>query len=233
MTRLSVDAHVSPSAYIFDLVGTLVPIPSAELARRSLRQCAAILNVEERSFAQAWRDTFVERNTGAWGGTEDYLTRLVSVLHCPADVDVQAIATLRRRFARETLGSLSSSARATLVGLRSRGHRIGLITVCGPAAADVWAELPYRRLTDHAQLSCRAGVMKPAVQCYTRVCGELGVHPCDSWYIGDGAGGELEGAREAGLTAVLLHSPTSLAAGLAPKGWTGRRIPSLDRLLTP
>jgi hypothetical protein len=73
----------------------------------------------------------------------------------------------------------------------------------------------------------------PAVECYAQTCDQLGVNPADAWYVGDGAGDELIGAARAGLTPILLHSPTSIDAGLVPAAWTGRRITSIVELVEP
>ncbi len=234
MERPSDDVPVRAPCYIFDLMGTLVPVPDAGMARSRLEVCARILGVDEARFARAWRDTFAERNSGAWGTrTEDYLTRLTSFMGVqPGAAAIAAVAEERRRFARDTL-KLSDENAAVLAELRSRGHRIGLITVCGTAVGDIWAELPYRELVDYALLSCTTGLVKPAVECYTQTCDQLGVNPADAWYVGDGAGDELIGAARAGLTPILLHSPTSIDAGLAPASWTGRRITSIRELVEP
>jgi putative hydrolase of the HAD superfamily len=219
-------------AYVFDLFGTLVPLPEPELARREVLACARTLRVDEDRFAARWKETYRERNRGDWApDLAGYLRQLLETMNVEADEAAIARAVEgRREFARRLL-VVAPETMTVLARLRDDGSRLGIISVCGPAVAEVWAGSALPSLVDVVLLSCTAGLMKPDPTCYLRVCRDLGVSPADSLYIGDGAGDELAGAAAAGLRPILLESPASAAAGYAPASWSGPRIASLGELI--
>ncbi|MGW0998185.1 HAD family hydrolase [Streptomyces sp. NPDC002523] len=222
------------AAVVFDLNGTLVPLPPPAIADAALDECARLLSLEPASFRPRWKASFRQRNAGLWGHTgEEFFTRFLAEMGVsrPQRAIARA-AEARRAFARRTVIP-PEDTRACLTRLRSRGLPLAVLTVCGPALPEVWGELQIAPLVDHVEFSCLSGLMKPDIRCYTRTCQAISTPPRQCLFIGDGAGGELSGAARAGLTPVLLESTDSRVAGWAPTDWRGARIRRIADLCCP
>lgn len=221
-----------PDGYIFDLFGTLVPLPASASARIELDACARELGIDPPRFASAWNESYWARNLGDWASDlAGYLRVLIGRMGVQADDEAVARAVEgRRRFARSLL-SVPPETHHVLDQLRAAGCRLAVLSVCGPAVAEVWSDSPLGSLVDVVHLSCVTRLPKTDPQSYLRVCQELGVSPHLAYFVGDGAGGELDGAAKAGLVPILLDSPASAAVGFRPLSWVGRRVFSLSELL--
>ncbi len=118
----------------------------------------------------------------------------------------------------------------TLAELRSRGHRLGLISVCTQDVPDIWHETPLADTLDETVFSCKVGVSKPDPRIYEIASERLGVESAECLFVGDGANDELPGAERVGMTAVQLRAP---GEELTPSGeeWRGASIQSLAEVL--
>jgi putative hydrolase of the HAD superfamily len=67
-----------------------------------------------------------------------------------------------------------------------------------------WQESPLASLFDVALFSCYEGVAKPEPAFYRLAIQRLGVDPTRCIYAGDGGRSELGGAREMGMSPVLV-----------------------------
>jgi putative hydrolase of the HAD superfamily len=95
------------------------------------------------------------------------------------------------------------------------------------------AELPVASLLDAMVFSVEQGVTKPHPRLFLTACRLLGVSPHQCFYVGDGGGRELSGARATGMTAIRLTAP-DLAGHLVfdrEAEWTGASVESLTDLL--
>jgi putative hydrolase of the HAD superfamily len=119
----------------------------------------------------------------------------------------------------------------TLSELRERGIHVGLISNCTEDVALVWAESLFVPLFDAAVLSATAGYMKPDRRIYERVCAELEVDPSQCLFVGDGANDELRGARDVGMTPVLIHREGEDPYWENLRDWDGLRITSIPQVL--
>ena len=119
----------------------------------------------------------------------------------------------------------------TLLELRSRGIRVGLISNCTEEVALVWAESLFAPLFDVAVLSATAGCMKPDPRIYEQACTELDVAPGDCLFVGDGANDELRGASDVGMTPVLIHREGQDPYWENLRDWDGLRITSIPQVL--
>ena len=73
--------------------------------------------------------------------------------------------------------------------------------------------------------------MKPNPGIYRLACERLGVEPSDCLFIGDGGSGELTGATNVGMDAVLIRAPDDTENGNR-EDWQGIRISSVEEVLS-
>ena len=71
----------------------------------------------------------------------------------------------------------------------------------------MWDSTALAPLFDVAVLSFDVGMAKPDPRIYELATERLGVAANDCLYVGDGSDGELSGAAQAGMTAVLMRAP--------------------------
>ena len=120
----------------------------------------------------------------------------------------------------------------TLRELRSRGYRLGLITVCSGDVPEVWPETPFADLFDSTVFSCSVGLRKPDPRIYRIACDQLGVAPGEAIFVGDGANDELAGAERVGLRAVLIHRNGEQPPWDEVREWRGPRITGVPQVLS-
>jgi putative hydrolase of the HAD superfamily len=119
----------------------------------------------------------------------------------------------------------------TLEAIRARGARVGLISNCTEEVADVWPDTAFAHLFDHAVFSATAGLAKPDPAIYLLAAEGLGVEPEECLFVGDGANDELRGARDVGMTPVLIHREGEDPHWEELRDWDGHRITALPQVL--
>jgi putative hydrolase of the HAD superfamily len=137
----------------------------------------------------------------------------------------EEIVSMRRAVTQRGLVPVPGAVE-TIVELRVRGLRVGLITICTDDVPALWPETAFHGLFDAEIFSCSVGLRKPDPRIYLLACEQLGVEPHEALFVGDGANDELAGAERVGMTAVLLER-----AG-EEQEWAGRRVRSLPELLS-
>ena len=210
-------------AVIFDLWQTLVPWP-VEGAKRMYDGLANHFGVEPDRFREVWLSG---RRSRELGPMEPHLRSLAEELR--SEGDVAAAVQLRRDWTIEHLVP-RPDALPTLEALRTRGHKLGMISACTAEVAEVWEQTPFVGRFDSTVFSCSVGVSKPDARIYEIACEELGVEAADCLFVGDGANDELPGAERAGMTALQLRAP---GEPLTEEGerWTGRYVERLSDVL--
>ena len=224
-------------AVIFDLFGTLVLTVSPDDYHEMLVALASHLGAEAEAFESAWRDTLSQRESGALGGLAEVLRRTSQRSgHEPGEDAVANAAQRWLDIARGWLEPRATSA-ATVQAFRAAGYGVGLLSNCSSEVPPVWGAGPLRSLVDAAVFSCDVGLLKPDPRIYSHVCGLLDVPPERCLFVGDGGSRELTGARDAGMSAVLLRVPgeehTWFDANyrLDALEWQGATIGALDELV--
>jgi putative hydrolase of the HAD superfamily len=207
-------------AVVFDLWDTLVEFPSRE-ADVLKRRLAALTTVDADEFERRWRDGYRASQTGPL--VDSYRT-----LGVPDEHLAEHLAA-RLAFSRAAL-RLRLGAREVLAGLRGRGVRLGLITVCSEDVPTAWPETELAGLFDAETFSSDCGLIKPDPEIYLRTLAALDVEPGDALFVGDGANDELAGAERVGMTPVLFV-PRGEPQWPALADWRGLRITSLDQVL--
>ena len=208
-------------AVIFDLWQTLVPLALDPSRYHAL---ADAVGAPRDEFAEVWLSGRRERETGP---LLDSVRRVFD--HLGIEADPQTIVTLRHDWTRDALVPRDGAIR-TLEALRTRGYKLGLITVCSEEVPTLWDATPLGTLFDATVFSCAEGVSKPEPRIYELCCERLGVPAEACLYVGDGDNDELPGAERVGMTAVQLRAPGEELS--APgKRWQGKAIERLEEVL--
>ena len=222
-------------AVIFDLYGTLIdelmhPEANRLVYVQKRNEMADALGVDKEGFAKEWTDAFYERMAGVFPSTKAVLTHICKRLGVePSEDRIAAGVNNRYEYVRSCL-SPRSGVVETLAALRDRGYQVGLISNCTEEVSRLWDSTPLAPLFDVAVLSFDVGMAKPDPRIYQLATERLGVGANDCLYVGDGSDGELSGAAQAGMTAVLIRAPDDQANGNR-EGWTGARISSIPSVL--
>ncbi len=108
---------------------------------------------------------------------------------------------------------------------------------CSSEVPPLWKAGPLQSLVDAAVFSCNVGLLKPDPRIYSHVCGLLDVSPERCLFVGDGGSRELTGARDAGMSVVLLRVPGEEHTWfdsnyrLDALEWQGTTIGAIDELV--
>ena len=222
-------------AVVFDLWGTLVdelthPEAHRLVYRQKTDETADLLGVDRDEFARAWGATAPDRMVGRVPSTEATLRLICEQLGAEPGADaVKAAAQIRYEYVRDALSPRPGTVEA-METLRESGYRVGLISNCTEEVSRLWETTPFAPLVDTAVLSFDAGVAKPDPRIYRLALDGLGVRAGRCLFVGDGSDGELTGAAEAGMTAVLIRVPYDRADG-SRQGWEGDVIAAIPDVL--
>jgi putative hydrolase of the HAD superfamily len=221
-------------AVIFDLFGTLVDNFTVPEYQRVLAEMSAVLKAPTDRFSQLWRDTFRLRTNGTHRTHQDSIRYICRELGLTVtEGQVEEAAALRLAY---TIKALKPRPQAVPVikKLKSMGYKVGLISDCSPETPAAWSQTLFRGLFDVTVFSCKAGMKKPDPRIYRLATEGLKVKPEDCLYIGDGSSQELTGARQAGMTPVLIRVPDEPADTHfidREENWEGPVIASLGEVL--
>jgi putative hydrolase of the HAD superfamily len=212
---------VSFEAVVFDLWQTLVPLSPD---RSRYEEMADAIGAPREEFAEVWLSGRREREIGPLLDSVRWVFDRLGV-----ESDPQVLVAMRRDWATHALVA-RPEALPTLRVLRTRGFKLGLITVCSEDVADAWDATPLAEHFDATVFSCVEGVCKPDPRIYELCCERLGVPAEACLFVGDGDNDELPGAERVGMTAVQLRAPGEELSE-AGKKWRGRAIERLDEVL--
>jgi putative hydrolase of the HAD superfamily len=206
---------------VFDLWDTLVEFPAREAEVLKLR-LAELTRFDPEEFERRWRDGYRASQTGP-------LADSYRALGVP-DEHVDEHVAARHAFGRSAL-RLRPGARETVAGLRARGIKVGLITVCSEEVPAAWPESELAGLFDAETFSSDCGLVKPDAEIYLSTLEALGVAPGEALFVGDGANDELGGAERVGMTPVLFVPEGREPYWPEVREWAGLRVSSLPEVL--
>jgi putative hydrolase of the HAD superfamily len=217
-----------PSAVLLDALGTLVELETPwphlveELGARGIvvsEDAARGAMLAEMVYYRAHHD-----EAGSWAGLKDLRRRCAAVVQeqlgtvLPlGDVQDALLAAIRFRAYPEVP--------AALAGLRAAGARLAVVSNWDISLHDVLERTELRALVDTVVISAELGVGKPDPAIFRAALDRLGATAADAMHVGDSVEHDVEGARAAGLRAILVARN---GAG-APEGV--RVVASLDGLL--
>lgn len=195
------------AALFIDLFDTLVLIDEVTFLEGRTAM-ARLAGVSDFAFMDAWRPTSHAAQTGELPTTFARCLRTLELLGQAADPGkAEALARLdvETLFAASRLypgaGEFLSAARARFPG------RLALVSNAAANAADLTAHLGLDNYFDQMIFSFAASVLKPEPAIYAAALQAVRADAQESWFIGDGAGGELEGARAVGLKPLRIDHP--------------------------
>jgi len=223
-------------AVIFDLFGTLVPSMEGDAYEDSIHRTGIAAGAEPGAFLRVWIEPELaqRRMTGRFRTQADGIREVCRRLGFEPEEDaVRQAAIVRANFLRGFLFPRQDTL-DTLRRIKEAGLKLGLMSACSPDTPPLWVETPMAPFFDATLLSCEVGVNKPDPRFYRMACERLGVTAGRCLYVGDGAGHELTGARDAGMHPVLICPPGEEPFILTRDGvrdWGGPRLRSLSGVL--
>jgi putative hydrolase of the HAD superfamily len=220
-------AHAALDAVLFDAAGTLirprepigevyaraaaaagVALPAWRIEdafRRVLRRAPAMAFPGEppprvRELERAWwrdrvRETFLAADSGVRFRDFDGL-----------------FEDLFRTFAEPARWEAVPGARGALAFARARGLRTGIVSNFDHRLHGILQGLDLTKLVDDVTLPADVGAAKPDRRIFEVALARLGSAPERAVYVGDDADQDVAAARAAGLRAIQVEGPATLAA---------------------
>ena len=108
------------------------------------------------------------------------------------------------RFGEPEVWRLYDDVETALGALRSRGLRLGVVSNWDTRLKRISAGLGLDRLVDFLVISAEVGVRKPHPGIFEEALRRAGVAPEEALHVGDLPDEDVEGARRAGVRAVLI-----------------------------
>ena len=189
-------------AIIFDLFHTLTALESTGSSAPVTFEILGV-SVEE------WNEQLLERSRERLVGKEkDPFTIIEKMAHAIDPTISREIIenATRNRISRfeGALVNIPPENTNILRELKDKGMRLGLISNADVTEVAAWDKSPISSIFESAIFSCHVGFAKPEKEIYEICLRELQVTPEDSIFIGDGGSDELQGARNAGMTTVMI-----------------------------
>jgi putative hydrolase of the HAD superfamily len=199
-------------AVVFDVVGTLIHAePSAAQVYAAVgRRFGSRLTAEDirPRFVAAFASQEALDLAGDLRTSEDREHRrwrqiVAEVLDDVPDSNA-CFQELHQHFASSEAWSCDAAAARTLKELSHRGLVLGLASNYDHRLRSVLAGLPALEPLEYVIISSEVGWRKPSSDFFAAVCRVVGLPPKHILFVGDDRRNDYDGARAAGLQAVLL-----------------------------
>jgi putative hydrolase of the HAD superfamily len=196
-------------AVLIDALGTLVELqPPGPRLRVRLEELSGVdvgLETAERGFAAEIGHYLAHHMEGGdRAGLERLRDDCAEVMHDALGVDAIDRATVRRAMVEALEFEAFADARPALEQLRSLGLRL-VVASNWDCSLPEWLEgAGIWQLVDGAVSSATAGEPKPSPAVFRGALEIAGVQAGEALHVGDSLGNDVEGARAAGIRAVLL-----------------------------
>lgn len=223
---------VAISAVIFDMYGTLTPSRPQAYWDAQKAVCAEPLGTTAEAWVAALDATWAERLVGGLGSVTETFRKVAADLGLSPTDEQLAAAVAARLAAYRDVADLRPDAMPTLRALRADGLKIALVSDCTAELPDLWAQFEFAPLFDATVFSSTEGACKPAPRLFRSAARRLDLAPEACLYVGDGGGGELDGAAGVGMHPVMLAGPdwAEHVAHARPTGWAGMRVAALAEI---
>jgi putative hydrolase of the HAD superfamily len=204
-------------AVFFDAAGTL--IDTAEPVGRTYARLAREFGADasEQAVEAAFRHAFGAAPPLAFGPGRDRaelralerqwwrerVRETFRELGAPVDFDAY-FAALFAHFAQPAHWSADPEALGLLLRLKERGFSVGVISNFDARIYGIFDGLGLLNLFDSVTISSEAGYAKPDREVFAAALARHAIEPREALHVGDSHKLDFEGARAAGLAAVLL-----------------------------
>jgi putative hydrolase of the HAD superfamily len=216
------------SAVLVDALGTLVELerPWPHLVDELNARCVSVGEADARRAMLAEMAYYRANHDDAsdWSGLADLRLRCAGIIRGElqialpvGDVQEAMLAAIRFRPYPEVPGVLRE--------LRRRGEAIVVVSNWDVSLHDVLERTALRPLVDAVVTSAELGVAKPDRRIFEHALGLAGATPAEAVHAGDDLRADVEGARGAGIAAVLVARDGEPA----PPGV--RAVPTLEGLI--
>jgi putative hydrolase of the HAD superfamily len=206
-------------AVFFDAVGTLInpepiaPVVYAEAGQRYGSRLG-VESITERFRAAFQREEVIDRANG-WRTSEvREIARWRRIVGTVLDDVVDAVGCFQElfdHFSRPESWRCDAALAVILPGLAARGYKLGIASNYDQRLRCVLSGLPALAPLDHLVISAEVGWRKPAPQFFAALCAQVHLHPQEILLIGNDPANDYDGARAAGLNAMLISRPTSVS----------------------
>ncbi|MFH2049563.1 MAG: HAD family hydrolase [bacterium] len=187
-------------AVIFDLFHTLISFDDSGRPWTS-----EVLGIEHEIWSRQLVENSPDRLLGKIKEPYELLETSVHAIDPAFPEDIIRKATENRLLGmRDVIVNIDRNIIHTLQSIKDNGKKIGLISNADYLEIDSWADSPLAPIFDSTIFSCEVGLVKPQPEIYKLCLNELEVSPEDSVFVGDGGSDELLGAREIGMTTVMM-----------------------------
>ena len=220
------------SHIFFDLFDTLCVVDETRYYKEK-RAAAELAGIDYDLFMACWRAT---AHGASLGKLDSPYARAREALAKAGCFDHRIISEIARLDVETIMVSTSlyDGVEKTLSTLRTRGFKLGLISNATPTTAFLISKFNLRSFLDPLILSYERGVKKPDIEIYQVALKETEAAAEETIFVGDGASGELDGARRAGMDTVRINHPKKALSFLDPERMSSddhREVSSFDELL--
>ena len=202
-----------PAAVLFDALGTLVALePPAPNLRRELANRFGITATDaEAERAIAAEITFYRAHLD-----EGRDARRLADLRGRCAEALRTALPQTRQLAHVTTGALTEAllaslrfrafpeAHGALAAVRARGQRLAVVSNWDASLPDVLARLNLTPLLDGVVTSAQVGARKPSPAIFEAALRAVRAEPAEALHVGDSLEEDVNGARRAGIEAVLI-----------------------------
>jgi putative hydrolase of the HAD superfamily len=212
-----------PPVVFFDAVGTLLhPEPPAAVVYAAVgSRCGSRL--DEATIGARFRDAFrrqeeADYSAGLRTDEAREVARWQAIVREVLD-DVmdseRCFLELYAHFAKADAWRCEPETAEVLAALASRGHVLGIASNFDHRLRGLVESTPALRPVRYLVISSEVGWRKPAPEFFAEMCGQAGSPPDQVLYVGDDRVNDYEGARTAGMRALLFdpHLDATLPSG--------------------
>ncbi len=196
-------------ALIFDLfhtlTGTLYSLDNPPKTKKKYPYTSEFLNID----SNAWNDQLLkyshDRLVGKLRDPYEIIKMMALAINpnIPDELIRQATENRLKSFEYELM-SIPEENIEVLKKLKSMGKKLALCSNADAGEAKAFPDCPIAPYFDEIIISCDVGYAKPDKEIYELTLKRLGTSPKESVFIGDGGSDELPGARNAGLSTILM-----------------------------
>ncbi len=181
----------------WDLFDTLV-VFHPNIYKKYHTRIAGQFGIEPELFISAWKETNRPALDGEFSTLTQRCEAVLKLVHLPVEDHREKLEELELQSLRCSVRPVAGIERL-LTQLHRRGLKMGIISNASCAGAAVLRLHDLERYFSVCLFSFTEKLWKPEPQVYLLACRRLGLQPESVAFIGDGDGGELDGASQTGL----------------------------------